>query len=388
MAIEIPISNLTAISGSTQPANGKDETTQITYTLWQMGDAGSFSEALPLGVTQASNLSLKIVEWTPGVALKHKWQAVVTLIRPGTHKPTEAVVTETFSTEYTSSADANKSAIRTLAISDGNDINTTAIQSGDLISVQLSRIAASGSEDGNAIRVPDIRLVIGGASLVAISSCLGHVGTIIDRVLRAANDIRQGFSDQAMVLDWINMCLSDIASEGLWTGYELMDLTAATTDYDLTVLPAFSGIIRPFDPVIWAATGDVVRQCTSYGDFMKYAQQQATGDRPYWWFWNNGTMSVTPQPTASTSDALGVPFTYLPTDRGCDASYDLPAIPRTALNCFVYYCLRELAAYDQTNPRTDSRWARYNQLYETEKAKLQEANTSSSFAARPHGRTR
>jgi hypothetical protein len=162
---DILIDSLYAVPGVNTPDNATDGSGNV-YTSWELLDAGAFNLTVPTGYSSGSDFTLSISETTPGVSQKHKWQVVVYL--NGTY-------TETFTSEVTSSSVANTVSSREITVSTNGTIQSQSIAAGDLLAFQVSRIAASSTEDANNIKVYSLSIALTASTEVETISTLSAV---------------------------------------------------------------------------------------------------------------------------------------------------------------------------------------------------------------------
>jgi hypothetical protein len=353
-----------------EPTSGTDAL-DVSYMAWALTNEAQFSFEVPGEYTGASDLVLRFHESTPGSSLKHKWQAVVTL---------NAAVSQTFTAEYTSHATANTLSTRNMTISTGGNISTTAITAGALISVTLSRIAASGSEDGNAINIYLLAAIVTVSALSA--PCLGRVGAIIDKVLTLSNDKKQGFVTAAEVLIWINGCISDIAVDGYWPTTGTVDVIASQESYDLNILfPSMSQVLG----VQWT---DTTMQLFQLIDWDHYTQAKLwmssfSSGYGYAYLIEGGSLFLAPVPTESIVAGLLVHYYYLPDDVECLENYD-PPTPKAFDDVYVKYCVAQAALKDRFSSDAASNFQTKMALYVQAKQSLFRRRGSSDLRLRPY----
>jgi hypothetical protein len=360
------------------PTASSDVGNAIFYTSWDLLDEGRFNFRVPATWTGASTINLRMLEATPGTTKAHKWQAVMQLIRPGVNTTSADFETETFTAQYTSSATANQVTTREFSVSTGSSVSGVEVQAGDLISVALSRIAASSNEDSNAIKLLDLVVSFTQTAREDASGCLGRVGTIINDVLSLFNDRQKGMVTSADILGWINRCQQDLAMRGYWKNVFAVDVTAGDEEYVLA--DEISGC-QKVHKIFWASTGDQIPALASRERFEQVRAIQSGNGQPVAWFVENGRLLLVPAPEATTSGALRVLASYVPDDMGCD-SYYTPATPPAHDMLYVYFARWMAALMDRYAPNAAQEAMEYKNLYEQEVGKLMSSELITGFVLR------
>jgi len=315
------------------PTNHTDAYGQ-PYSSWALSDSASFTFQVPSGYTAGDAIVLSLKEASASTSMKHKWQCVVV------H---ENATIATVTGEYTSSGTANTISTRSITLSESD------FASGDAVTVVMSRIAASASEDTAEIKVFNIDIILTIVEALISAPCLGRIGDIIEKVLIATNDVNQEFITSTECLLWINECQRDIARNGYWEKTDTIDSVAGQEDYDLTT--ALTDFIA-LKALRWNMT-DAYGQIKPIASRGKYEQIRddytniGSVTRPRYYYLHNGQVSIYPVPTTSTTDAIKVIYNYQPEALSCLSNYT-PETPAVFDEIYVNWCVRQAMQKDYT----------------------------------------
>ncbi len=371
---EIPILTLMPSSGAV-PSSEYDPVSQAEYTEWELNDEARFSFVVPAVFQPGSDIVLTLQESTPAAGLNHKWQATILLMRPAAHETDAATEQDTVSNEYASSSTADLLTTRSFNLTSGGAISGLAVAAGDMISVCLKRIAASGTEDSNPVKLFYLSVSITlTAETGTGSGCYGRVGQIVEDVRQLFNDDGGGFiENDALILHWINRCLADIAQAGYWRTTGTIALVSGTASYDL--LSGLSGFIDVHGAEWNSGNRPQALVCLSNRaryDWLKSLEQ--SGSRPEYYYVESNILHLTPVPTSSSASGLAVHYSYLPDELDCYSGYT-PPIPKAYDTVLINYCLAQSFKKDRSAPDSDRKFQDYQALYERGKADLMEQNT-------------
>jgi len=315
------------------PGNSVDSYGQ-PYSAWEVADEASFTFQIPAGYVDGTPLVVNLTEASPSTSMKHKWQMEVI---------SENVLLDTVSEEFTCASLASTVTHRAV------EILNVGVSGGDTVTVVLSRIAASVSEDTAPIRLFNIDIMLSIDEALVSVSCLGRVGNIIEKVLIATNDVNQEFVTSTECLIWINECQRDIARNGYWEKTDTIDSVADQEDYDLTT--ALTDFIA-LKALRWNMT-DAFGQIKPIASRGRYEQIRddytniGSVTRPRYYYLHNGQVSIYPVPTTSSTDAIKVIYNYQPEALSCLSNYT-PETPAVFDEIYVNWCVRQAMQKDYT----------------------------------------
>jgi hypothetical protein len=317
------ISTLSAVSGYTPPSSSNDD--DGTYcSLWTLLDYASFNVTVPDDYTSGSSMVLVITEATDGESKKHKWRAVTTL---------NGSYSTTAQEEFTSSATADTVSTRNITVITSGSISGQTVASGDLLSITLSRQAASADEDPNDIRVYAIQIyfVVGSSTLTATD----RLTTIITQVLRKFNDDDQQHISQSQILEWINEAIQEISSHGYWVTSGSLNIVADQTSYDLlTLYPT----LMDLESVVWASTSAKLIPVSTWDQYVKLLAVTSSSTSPYCYFLQSNTLFIIPTPSTTTASGATLYYSYCPTALDLTSNTDIP-LPKSFDTVLQAYCL-------------------------------------------------
>lgn len=352
------------------PTNHTDAYGQ-PYSSWALSDSASFTFQVPSGYTSGDAIVLSLKEGSVSTSMKHKWQCVVV------H---ENATIATVTGEYTSSATANTISTRSITLSESD------FASGDAVTVVMSRIAASASEDTAEIKVFNIDITLTIDETLVSISCLGRVGDIIEKVLIATNDVNQEFITSTECLLWINECQRDIARNGYWEKTSTIDAVASQEDYNLTTLLTDFIALKALR---WAGTDTygTIKPIASRGRYENIKDDYTnigSTTRPRYYYVHNGQLSIYPTPTANLTSGLKVVYNYMPSALGCTSGYT-PETPEVFDEIYVNWCLRQAMQKDYTRGfAADSHRRAYAQYRELLSNLLWQHRNTSSRGMKPY----
>lgn len=358
-------------SGGTLPESGIDTTG--LYSAWSLTDEALLGTndtddllVVPGEYLAGEDLTLVLNESTPGVSQKHKWQATVAL-----NGGTADVITA----EYTSSGTANTQTQRTITISTTGQIHAVAIAPGDEVSVEFKRIAASGTEDANEIKVYGIAMRVPVETIPIVFT--GRVQEIYEDVLDYANEQGGlGYATQARVLRWINKCTKEISKKGYFKTSTLINLTSGDGDIDLTsVFSDHSDIIGCW----WEETGREIYAIKTIDEYQLGLQRLPTGDTTLGFYIAENVMYLVPVPDISVTDAIRVWRHYIPAAMTGLIGNCTPPVPEDYDDVYTNYCLWQLALKDRTNVKRIENLQFYKSLFDKSLSNLMEQDTTPGF---------
>jgi hypothetical protein len=287
---------------------------------------------------------------------------------------------EVFTTEFTSPATANILTHREFIITTSGQIASTTPAQGDTINVVLKRIAASGSEDGNSIKLgPVVVSVIPGT--LALTSYVGRVGAIVDDVLDMFNDRREEWVTEADALRWINKCTLEIASRGYFKTSDLVDLTSGDGDIDLsTVFSDHSEILSLY----WEATGEEITPLSTIVALQANRQACPSGTVTLGYYIQSNILYLVPTPSVSATGAIRVWRNQIPLPMTGLFGSCTPPVPEDRDKVYFYFCMQRAHMKDRHNSDSATNVAMYNGLFEKEMNGLMSQNTTPNFQLRPY----
>lgn len=365
---EILIQSMIPSSGS-GPSEGYDPVSHAPYTEWELGEKALFSVKAPEDYSAGSDFRITMEESSSSVSMNHKWNVDTLLLRPGLHATDEQVETESFGQEFTCPDIADRLSDRSFEVTgqaEAGRVSDVALQAGDVLAFSLSRVAASENEDPYPIKVFGITISVNDET-IAISSCAGRVGNIIDTVRDLFNESAGGFLSDDFIIRSLNRCLQDIAQEDYWrretwlpsvSGQAHADLLTNLPDYQDLHQVLFSGQIEPM---------------THLGSFLQY-EELKTGDpttgQPIYYVVQNNDLYVWPEPNVSLTSGYCIYHSYLPANLTCSSSNPNPPLPRAHDMVFVYYALKQAFLRDRHAPGADVKYREYSELYLAAKKNL------------------
>ena len=368
-------------TGGTQPTAGYDVTSGVLYDAWALTNVQGFTKRVPLGYITGSALNVAVSESTPGSSKRHKWQAVVTLIRANS-TTTDVAASETFTVEVVAPSTANQESNQVVPLNDASgQINGLDPRPSDIINVALSRIAATTNEDPNSIKVItyDLQTIIDQA---AVSGCLGRVGKIIDRVFKLFNEISGEHLTSAEILDYLNQCSEYVTQREYWRATTLLDAVASQEDYDLlTLITNYERTLR----LRWMTDTKpqemrIYQDRDSY-DRHKYESVLGAPGR-YVGFIDSNTLYVWPIPTANATGAIEVYHSQYPGDLGCTDDYT-PKIPAGHDMLYVYFALVQAFQKDMPSSKSAKALAVYEPKMQMELNRLFGQQIDQGFSVMP-----
>lgn len=370
---EIPISTLLPSTGAV-PSSEYDPVSQAAYTSWEVGDEARFSFGTPPEYQLGSELELRLQESTPGQNRSHRWRARVLLVRPSAHQTDELTEQDVIEHEFASSSTADLLTGRSFNITIAGEISGVEVQAGDMVSVTLTRVAASGDEDPNPIKLFHLSVhYTFGQDYVEPGACPGRVGEIIEDVRELFNDEGGGFlENDALIVDWINRCQGEIAKTGYWRTTTALDLMSGSGSYDLLTLLADGVEVRG---VRIAATGEALTRVYRFGEFMELRAAEPIAEQPRYYLVESNTLYLSPLPTSGAASGLRVEYAYLPGQLGCESGYT-PPLPRAYDTLYVNYCLAQAFKRDRHAPGADVKYQSYYELFRAELADLVQSSST------------
>jgi|GEM_PF-615101 len=364
---EIPINTLLP-STAAVPSSEYDPVSQAAYTSWEVGDEAHFSVAVPPEYRLGSDLAVRLQESTPSPNRLHRWRARVLLVRPSAHQTDEVTEQDVIEQEFASSSTPDLLTMRSFNLTAAGRISGLDVQAGDMISVTLARIGASGDEDPEPIKLFHLSVTY---TLVQDYTgpgvCLGRVGQIIEDVRALFNDEGGGFlENDALIMDWINRCQAEIAKIGYWRTTAALDLMSGSGSYDLlTALPDAIDVRG----VRLAVTGEPLTRVHSFGEFMDLRAEEPLAAEPRYYLVESNALHLSPVPSSGSATGLSVEYAYLPDNLGCESGYS-PPLPRAYDTLYVNYCLSQAFKRDRHAPGAEEKRQVYDDLFKTELADL------------------
>jgi hypothetical protein len=364
----IHIDKIIPTSGAT-PSETYDPVSMTGFWEWQHDDEARFSIVVPDKYRTGSNLFLRILESTPSVSARHRWQVKTLLLRPGVHETDQEVVSETAVGEVLSASVADQLTSRLVQVTGASfagRIGEATITSGDLVSFTLTRVAASSLEDSYPIKVFALAVECY-IDETAVSECAGRTGSIVDAVKDLFNEDTGGFLSDLFILRAINRCQRELAQEDYWrreswidcvANSNRIDLLAAIQDYQSIHQMHFTGCKSPMKPL---------------GSFQQYEELKIASNKagtPEYYVVQNTGLYVWPAPAETLQSGFCVYHSYLPGDITCTSINPNPPIPKAHDTLFVYFVLKEAFLRDRHAPGADVKFQEYSALFEREKQKL------------------
>ncbi len=343
------------------PVESIDATTGMPMSEWELSDEWTFTVEVPSTYSTGTDLALRLQEASPSTSLNHKWQAAVSLLRPSTNGTDSVTVTQ----QYLSSETAEFLFTRQFNLTSSGNVDTTAVAAGDLITVVLTRIAASADEDPEDIKL--FKTWVRTTVTALTNLCSWRVAEIINDVRTIFNDTEGELLFDVDMVRLINNCKEDLARAGYWPIKTYLDYEANVATYDLlTLCPDFVDLIKFIDPT----TGVAVTRCESIQEFeYRKANYTETTTSEFYVVYGN-TLEVYPVPTANETDARTLYYASTRDDVGCTASYT-PPWPRAYDNLVaVTYCLWKAFEVGRGTGYSQKKAAEYQALYEKEKRSL------------------
>lgn len=347
--MDIQIDNLQP-SGTTIPTNGTDASGR-SYLAWSLTEKATFNFRLPLNYVSGTDLALTIEESTPGQSQKHKWSIDVS----------RALDTaETVTSEVTSSAVANTNTETTITLTTNAELNSVDLATGDLISLVISRVAASGTEDSNDIKTYAFTVHVQVDDYTA-SGCLGRVGSMIDQVLSDFNDQQLERISRTEIIQWFNSCIKELAQDNLFMKETALNVTADIGEIDL--LSTISDFVDAFH-CRWYDDTYFMVPAKSFPEFKWRSMQSYTvSSTPWLWFVQNNTLYFYPTVSWSQSSGIYLYHSYLPADIGCLTDYT-PEFPGSFDSLLVAFALHRAHSkfyVDSASPEKAAEWYAFYQ---------------------------
>lgn len=342
--MQIQIENLEGF-GTSIP----EDTTDVSgrpYLGWAVGNIASFGFRLPETYVVGTDLAITIEESTPGQSVKHKWSLDVSR---------ELDTADTITEEVTSSAVADELTETTFDLSSSGQVSGTDLAVGDYVSVVMSRIAASASEDSNDIKVYTITVSSEGAEY-ADSGCLGRVGSIIDQVRSDFNDALSERISNAEIIAWCNRAVNEMAQANLFTKETALNLVADSGEIDL--LTAVTDFVDAFT-LRWHEDTDFMVLCRSWQQFKTVTLQTFTQvSTPAIWFVISNKLHFFPTYSEDLTSGLYLYHSYLPAEIGCLSGYtpEFPASFDPLLVAYALYRAHSKFYIDSSSPEKATEW--------------------------------
>ena len=320
----------------------------VYYSAWDLNKAAEFMFTITTDYDTDDSVDILLSEASVSASLNHKWQTTVQV-----NEGTKVVTT----TAVTSSATSLTKAITTITLLNPHDAAV-----GDLIAVEVRRIAAASSEDPLPIRLF--------SSMIASSDYTldytGRVSDIIHRFQFLSNDEDQEFVTNSEALKWINQCQLEISRMGYWEKQDTIDSVADQENYDLaTLLPGFIFLksVRWNDPSVW--NRGKIERVNNRAQYERLKEDSAysslnTGPRYYWC--KSSQMYLCPAPTSTATDIIKIDYTYKPDDLD-GRTLDTPELPEAFDDIFVNFMIRQAMARDWTRSWAPDNFKRADAMY-------------------------
>lgn len=365
------------------PQEDYDPVSHAGFTLWEAGDEACFSLVVPDTYVTGNDFSLQILESSPSPALSHKWQVNTSLIRPGVHVTDEQTFSEICSSQFQSSPIADRLFRRTIVVTGAQSagtVNGLAIQSGDLLCLTLTRIAASQDEDPQPIKVLDLSLDVS-MGIGPVSGHPGRIGHIIDTVRDLFNEGSGGFISDDFILRTVNRCLQDLAQHDYWRTETSIPCESEVYRVDLTAaIPSFQSVHQ----VRYHGSASPM---TCLGSYVEFDQMRSAGTAsgiPEYYVVQNTDLLVWPPPASGSESGFSVYHSYVPADLACSDGNVNPPIPRAHDMVFVYFVLKQAFLRDRHAPGADGKFQEYTLLYDRAKQALLGQSEAPVLSLRPH----
>ena len=355
--VEIAITAMVPSSGAV-PQNAVDPTSSISYQVWELNDQAGFNFQVPQGYPTGTDFVLKIWEATngvSGVSGNHQWGASVVLVQPGVNIFGAATLSEDFSGQFMAPTTSGQMVVSELTITNSGQIDSTPIQADDMISVLLTRIAASSGEDPSSIYVGNMTVAVD--IPLTTSVCAGDIGWVIDSVRDQFEGADSGFMTNAFIIRQINEASQVMAINGVWAKDTWVNLYSGSGDY-----PLLNHIPDFVEPLACVFSGSTVplEPFGSYDEYWNYmiANSDPTGD-PTRVLIQGSTMRLAPIPDASVSSGVRVSHFYLPDDISC-LSTTLP-VAKSFRNVYSEFVLHR--AYERDSEADEYKAKKSQQHY-------------------------
>lgn len=356
-------------TGGPAPSNGVDPESHACFTGWEPEDEALFSFHAPDTINPAENILLCLRESTPSAGLRHRWETIVRLFRPGLDSTGQACAEETSVLECIAPAAENQLTQRSLAVTGASlkgCVASVPINRGDLLVVLLRRVPATVDDDPFPVKLFGLSIhhVV---NVTRVSACCGRVGEIIDTVRDLFNEATGGFLTDEFILRSMNRCLQDIGQENYWQKSSSIPASAGVFEVDLaSAIPGFQDI---HDVRYSGRTTPM----TALGSFREFLEAQASGGTegaPEYYVAQNTRLHVWPPPPTDLASGFRIVHSYLPEPLSCTGDNPDPPIPRAHDMAFVYFVLRQAFLRDRHAPGADQKVREYSQLYQEEKQRL------------------
>lgn len=371
------------VAGDTA-TDGVDGTSGAPYWPFALTNVRRGNVRVPTGYVTGSAIYLTILESTAGSSLRHKWQIQASLFEKDSDTTNVSGV-DTFTSEVVSSATVQTLNERQIEISTDGEILGTDPAAGDMITIVLTRIAASAAEDPNDIRVFGAYVVFE-TDLAAISGVPGRLGTIIDHVYVLANvesdvDRPDAPMTPAKIIAWVNQCKNDVAIEQAWEQVTTMSTVASTAGYVLeTAIPRYDRVDQA-----WWNYGGTRYQLIPFGNRKLYDQAQDSTTQtgtPEYFHIENGYIYLWPTPESACANAVELHHSYSPADLNAVDNYT-PPWPVDYDVMAEYYCLWMNGLKDATGRHIPALVTQYERLYLKKKAQYTDSVHRPRVAQRP-----
>lgn len=362
------------------PSNSRDQTTQAACSLWGSGDEAGFSISAPSNYVTGSNLRLEIHESSASPSMTHSWTVSATLSK----EVNSQTVTHTESSTHPFLSPAFpglllKRNLTVTGISTPGTINNQAILPGNFLTFIIRRSSATSGDDPLEIRVFGISLLYE-ATAPETYPCAGRVGIIAKNVRELFNEPNADYLTDDFILNAINRCQQDIASEGYWRKSAWIPTVNGQDEIDLmSVIPDYVDVYQvSYGPQRWQ-----LLPLTSLKQFLRLRTILSVPGTPEYFFVQSGRLMILPTPSQNLAQGLLVQFSYSPPSLTCSEQNPNPDMPRSHDQLFVYFALSQAFLKDRAAPGADVKFHEYHGLYQNLKKRLIAAADPINPAIRP-----
>ncbi len=349
------------------PSNSRDQITQAACSLWESGDEAGFSITAPSNYVTGSNLRLEIHESSASPSMSHSWTVTAILskeVNGQTVTHTDSS-THRFVSPATPGYRSNRIMIVTGSPTPGT-INNQAILPGDFLSFIIRRSNPSSGDDPLEIRVFSISLLYE-ATTPEIYPCAGRVGIIAKNVRDLFNEPNADYLTDDFILNAINRCQQDIASEGYWQKSAWIPTVKGQDEIDLmSVIPDYVDVYQ----ITWGPQRLRMTPLTSLKQFLRLRAILSVPGTPEYFLVQSGRLMILPAPSMVLSEGLLVQFSYSPPSLTCSEHNPNPDLPPSHDQLFVYFALSQAFLKDRAAPGADVKFHEYHGLYQNLKKRL------------------
>ncbi len=364
------------------PCHDYDPASGTAYTVWQLLDAGLFYLVIPERYVPRTDIFLRIDETTKSFGFNHAWEITTTLLRPclnpvDLESPRQTVRLECVSPE--SPIQISRRVIQATGIQHPGCVGIEAMQSGDLISLELRRVPATSLEDPLGVRVFHLQVGIQ-LSDIRVSTCPGRLGYIIDSVRDLFNEASQSFISDEFILRSVNRCVRELAQANYWCKETLIAASVGVERIDLgSVIPDLQNIHQ----VCFQQPEQIMERVPNFREFTSLRSPRLGLNRPQYYTVQGNMLYVYPPPSSDADPGFIVFHSYLPPEIQCVGELSQPPVPPAYDAMLGRYVLKEAFLRDRSSPDANIMFQHYSNMYEQDKQRLLGQATPSSLSLRP-----